>query len=174
MRSIVSDLKTFSRGDDGPPLPVDLERVIDASVKMAWSEIRNRARLVKTYSAVPPIRANESRLGQVFLNLLVNAAQSIEEGHAMENTIRVRTFAESADVVVVEVADTGCGIPDEVVDRIFDPFFTTKPVGVGTGLGLWICQGIVAGLGGQIHVASRAGHGTTVSLRLPVGLEGHA
>jgi len=111
--------------------------------------------------------ANEARLGQVFLNLLVNAAQAIPDGQVERNEIALRTFADEKGHVVVEVADTGSGIASEHLERLFDPFFTTKPVGVGTGLGLSICHGIVSGLGGEIQVDSQVGKGTRVRVVLP-------
>ncbi|HWL88748.1 MAG TPA: ATP-binding protein [Polyangiaceae bacterium] len=167
VRTIVRDLKTFSRADEETMTPIDVARVLDASVNMAWNEIRHRARLIKEYGDLPPIEANESRLGQVFLNLLVNAAQAIPEGRANEHEIRVRTHLDADERVVVAVSDTGSGIPPDSLGRIFDPFFTTKPVGVGTGLGLWICQGIVTALGGEIAVDSEPGRGTTVTCTIP-------
>src|SRR5262249_37108056 len=107
-----------------------------------------------------------------FLNILVNAAQALPVGAAADHTIRVRTFAQPATdgregEVTIEVTDSGPGIPKELVSRIFDPFFTTKPVGIGTGLGLWICQGIITSLGGQIEVESTPGSGATFRVRLP-------
>ncbi len=117
--------------------------------------------------------ASEQRLGQVFLNLLVNAAQAIPEGNAAGNQVRVATRLDG-DRVVVEVQDTGAGMPPQVRDRIFDPFFTTKPAGVGTGLGLTICHGIVAGLGGDIQVDSEVGVGTTFRVRLPASASNRA
>ncbi len=167
VRFIVRDLKIFSRAADDTSAPVDVARVLDAAVNMAWAEIRNRAKVIKDYSEIPPVDANESRLGQVFLNLLANAAQAIPEGRSMENEIRIRTYVDVFDRVCVAVSDTGGGIPAEVLARIFDPFFTTKAVGVGTGLGLWICQGIVAKMGGEIRVASTKGRGTTIIVSLP-------
>ena len=154
VRDIVRDLKTFSRTDDVRRGPVDVRRVLDASINMAWNEIRHRARLVKEYGEVPPVEANESRLGQVFLNLLVNAAQALQVGSAADHEIRVRVLQDAQRRVTVEVSDTGPGIPRAIIARIFDPFFTTKPMGVGTGLGLWICQGIVTAVGGSIDVRS--------------------
>src|ERR1019366_3468677 len=132
-----------------------------------WNEIRHRARLVKEYGDVPLVLATEARLGQVFLNILVNAAQALEVGDAAENVIRVRAATERDGQVVVQVSDTGPGIPPDILDRIFDPFFTTKPVGLGTGLGLWICQGIVTSLGGEITAESRPGEGATFRVVLP-------
>ncbi|MDI3285284.1 PAS domain S-box protein [Polyangium sp. 15x6] len=168
MRSIVRDLRTFSRADDGEIAPTDVRRVLDASLNMVFGEIRHRARLVKEYDDVPLVDANEARLGQVFVNLLVNAAQALPEGNAAANLIRLRTYVGDAGRVVVEVMDSGPGIPDDVKAKIFDPFFTTKPAGVGTGLGLWICQGIVTRLGGTIELASRPGE-TIFRVVLPPG-----
>jgi PAS domain S-box-containing protein len=167
VRRIVHDLKTFSRADDEQPGPVDLRRVLDAAANMAWNEVRQRARLVKDYGEVQPARGSEWRLAQVFLNLLLNAAQAIPEGQAQRHEIRVRTMGAPGGRVAVEVADTGSGIPPELLDRIFDPFFTTKPVGVGTGLGLSVCHGIVTAQGGSITVQSELGRGTVVRVELP-------
>jgi CheY-like chemotaxis protein len=127
---------------------------------------------VKEYGEHPLVQASESRLGQVFLNLLVNAAQALPEGQAQCNEIRVRTaYDPSSGRVLVEIADTGPGIPPEVRRKLFTPFFTTKPPGVGTGLGLVICQRIVTGLGGEITVASEVGKGTAFRVMLPVATE---
>jgi PAS domain S-box-containing protein len=168
MRDIVRDLRTFTRGaGEEKRAAVDVRRVMDASINLAWNEIRHRARLVKEYGDVPLVLATEARLGQVFLNILVNAAQALEVGDAAENVIRVRAATERDGQVVVQVSDTGPGIPPEILDRIFDPFFTTKPVGLGTGLGLWICQGIVTSLGGEITAESRPGEGATFRVVLP-------
>ncbi len=136
---------------------------------MAWNEIRHRARLIKEYGAVPPVEANEARLGQVFLNLLVNAAQALPEGKADRSEIRIRTRLDGAQVII-EVSDTGAGIPPEIIGRIFDAFFTTKAVGAGTGLGLAISQRIVTDMGGKLTVESKVGYGTTFRVALPVAL----
>jgi signal transduction histidine kinase len=165
---IVRDLKVFSRASsDEQEGAVDIERVLESALRMASNEIRHRANIVRHYVKVPPIHGNEARLGQVFLNLIVNAAQAIPEGRAAENRIGLSIHMGENDRVVVEVSDTGSGIPPQVVARIFDPFFTTKAAGVGTGLGLAICQRIVLRYGGDIAVKSEPGHGTTfrVSLR---------
>jgi signal transduction histidine kinase len=166
MRVIVRDLKTFSRADDERSGPVPLKPVIESCVNMAWSEIRHRAQLVKDLHDVPPVVANEARLGQVFLNLVVNAAQAIPEGRAEENEIRISTRVAADGRVAVEVRDTGCGIAPEHLTRVFDPFFTTKSPGVGTGLGLSICHSIVTALGGDITVESGRG-GTLFRVSLP-------
>jgi two-component system cell cycle sensor histidine kinase/response regulator CckA len=171
VRRIVRDLNTFSRSEEDRRAPIDLHRVLDLSINMASSEIRHRARLEKEYGPVPVVAADEARLGQVFINLLVNAAQALPDGHADQHTIRVVTKTDSLGRAVVEVHDTGPGIPPEILGRIFDPFFTTKPVGVGIGLGLSICHGIVTSLGGEITAESRVGEGSTIRVSLPAAAE---
>ncbi len=166
VRRIVRDLKMFSRPDDDTSDAVDVRKVMESTVSMAWNEIRHRARLVKDYGDVPMVEANDGQLGQVFLNLLVNAAHAIAEGNVEKNEIRITTSTDGEGRVVVEVRDTGAGISESVLPHIFDPFFTTKPVGMGTGLGLSVCHGIVARLGGDITVESRVGAGTTFRVRL--------
>jgi PAS domain S-box-containing protein len=167
IRDIVRDLKTFSRVEEDRRVSVWLTQVIETAINMAFNEIKYRARLVKDFKAVAPVRASEGRLSQVFLNLLVNAAQAIDEGDVEHNEIRVRTWTEG-DEVLAEVRDTGRGIPPENRGRLFDPFFTTKPVGVGSGLGLSICHNIVASYGGRIEVESEIGQGSRFIVHLPV------
>ncbi|MBN8230408.1 PAS domain S-box protein [Corallococcus macrosporus] len=166
VRQIVRQLKTFSRPDEERMTPVDVHAVLDSVVMMAANEIRHRARLRREYGDVPQVMANEGRLCQVFLNLVVNAAQAIPEGSAHDHEVVLATRV-SGGQVMVEVRDTGSGIAPEVMGRIFDPFFTTKPVGVGTGLGLSICHGIISGLGGDILVESTVGKGSTFRVVLP-------
>jgi signal transduction histidine kinase len=167
VRQIVRDLKVFARGADERYAPIDVRPVIESAISMAWSEIRPRARLVKKLVEVPAVEASESRLGQVFLNLLVNAAQAIDEGDAASNEIRVETGVDTRGQVVISVADTGVGISPSIIGRIFDPFFTTKPIGIGTGLGLFICHGIVKALGGELVVESQQGQGACFRVVLP-------
>ena len=169
VRFIVRDLKIFSRSPtDEPRGLVDVQAIMESSLRMAWNEIRHRARVVKHYGLkVPGVKGNEARLGQVFLNLLVNAAQALPEGRADHHEIRVTTRLDG-DRVVVEVRDTGAGIPPEIVGRVFDAFFTTKGAGVGTGLGLAICHRIVTDMGGELTVESAVGVGTTFRVALPV------
>jgi PAS domain S-box-containing protein len=168
IRDVVQDLKLFSRADDGDgrSTPADVVRALRGALTLAHHELRHRARLVQEYDEVPPVPGDEHRLGQVFLNLILNAAQAIPEGHRAENLVRVAARRVDGEVLV-EVEDTGCGMSSEVQARIFDPFFTTKPVGFGTGLGLSICHGIVASAGGRIEVSSRPGHGSLFRVRLP-------
>jgi signal transduction histidine kinase len=168
VRLIVRDVKLFSRAEDEErKSPVDIHAVLDSSIRMALNEIRHRARLTRDYGDVPPVAANESRLGQVFLNLLVNAAQAIPEGRAEANEIVVATRPVAGGRVAIEVRDTGSGISAENLSRIFEPMFTTKPVGIGTGLGLPICRRIVNEAGGTIEVESEIGIGSVFRVVLP-------
>ncbi|WP_309893628.1 response regulator [Archangium sp.] len=169
VRDIVRQLKMFSRAEeDARPEPVDVHRVLETAISMASNEIRHRARLVRDYTEPTPwVLANEGRLGQVFINLLVNAAHAIPEGGVERNEIRLVTRSHS-EGVAVEVHDTGSGIPAENLERLFEPFFTTKPVGVGTGLGLSICQDIVTGFGGRMEVKSELGRGSTFRVILRI------
>jgi signal transduction histidine kinase/CheY-like chemotaxis protein len=166
VRLIVRDLRTFSRGSGREKKQLDVRATLDDAVKMSWNEIRHRAILVKDYRDVPPVLADELGLGQVFLNLLLNAAQAIDEGHADRHEIRVSTRTAGAHVEI-EVRDNGKGIAPELLPRIFDPFFTTKPIGQGTGLGLSICLSMVQAEGGTIAVTSSPGQGSTFTVRLP-------
>ncbi|MGZ6097481.1 MAG: PAS domain S-box protein [Myxococcaceae bacterium] len=165
---IVRDLKAFSRVDsEDVTAVVDVRKVLAFAEKMAGKEMRQRARVLRDIQPVPMVKANESRLGQVFLNLLLNAAQAIPDGAATEHEIRIRTRTDGLGRAVVEVSDTGRGIPEELRARVFDPFFTTKPVGEGTGLGLSICLGIVRSLGGEILLESEVGKGSSFRVALP-------
>jgi len=130
-------------------------------------EIRQRARLVRDFADVPFVDANETSLGQVFINLLVNAAQSLPTSNMEANEIRIVTSTDERGRAIVEVRDTGAGIPAAILSRVFDPFFTTKPIGIGTGLGLAICHNIVAGMGGELSVESEVGRGSTFRVALP-------
>jgi signal transduction histidine kinase len=171
IRDIVRDVKLFSRPEQETTGPVDVQRVIDSASRMAWNEIRHRAVLLKDYRPAPKALVNESRIGQVILNLIVNAAQAMPEGRADKHQLRVATRTSSDGRVLIEVADNGAGIPKQHLDRIFDPFFTTKPVGVGTGLGLSICQRIVSQVGGSIEVESEVGKGSVFRVLLPAAPE---
>jgi PAS domain S-box-containing protein len=169
IRATVKDLLALARSREAEAVgDVEVNAVVDFAVKMAEPQLRHRARIVKRLGDVPRVAAPESRLGQVILNLLINAAQSIPEGDAARNEVRISTRLDpQAGTVVVEVADTGVGIAPEDRQRIFDPFYTTKPVGVGTGLGLSISHSIVASLGGEIAVESAPGRGSTFQVILP-------
>jgi signal transduction histidine kinase len=167
IRQIVGDMKVLSHFGEDTRAPVELPRVIELALRMAWHEIRYRARVERDYSPAPIVDANESRLGQVLLNLLVNAAQSIPEGRPDQNLIRVSTRTDPTGNAVLEVSDTGHGIPKEIIAQLFTPFLTTKPIGVGTGLGLAISHRIIAAHGGQISVESQLGVGSVFRISLP-------
>jgi PAS domain S-box-containing protein len=171
VQHIVRDLKVFSRSEEDTRGPVDVERVLESALRLASNEIRHRARLRKRYCPIPPVEANESRLGQVFLNLIVNAIQAIPEGRFEENEVLIETDMDRSGRVVVTVTDTGEGIPLEARQRIFTPFFTTKPIGVGTGLGLSICHRIVTSFAGSISFETETGKGTAFRVVLPASKE---
>jgi PAS domain S-box-containing protein len=164
--TIVRDLRTFARGDQGARLPVDVREVLEAAISIAANEVHRQARLVREYLEVPAVDGNPNRLEQVFLNLLLNAAQAFPNADPNKNEIRVKLLKRGENVVV-EISDNGAGIAPHLVGRIFDPFFTTKPVGVGTGLGLPICRSIVRAHGGDVSVASSPGEGATFTVWLP-------
>lgn len=174
MRTIVRDLKLFSRVREQRTESLDVRGALKASIAMAQNEIRHRARLTTHLGEVPLVLGEEGRLAQVFLNLLVNAAHSIPEGAAEKNEIRVTTRADANGAACVEVSDTGVGIDPAHLAKIFDPFFTTKELGVGTGLGLSICHGVVTDLGGRIEVESTVGRGSTFRVLLPCASESGA
>ena len=167
VRSIVSDLGSFSRPIDARVVAVDLQRAAERALSVAANEIRHRARVIREFSHVPAALGTEAKLAQVILNVLINAAHSIEAGAVDRNAITVRTRLDPQGRPTLEIEDTGCGIARENLGRVFDPFFTTKPVGVGTGLGLSIALRIVRELEGEIHLDSVHGRGTRVLITLP-------
>ncbi len=167
VKIIVQDLKTFARGDDEKLSRVDLRGVVAASVRMVAGEVRNRAKLRTELGPCPEVIASETRLGQILVNLLVNAAQAIPDGAEKENAIVVRLGADDDGHAVLSVKDTGRGIPAELLGRVTEPFFTTKPIGVGTGLGLTVCHDLVRRFGGTMRIESEVGRGTTVTISLP-------
>jgi PAS domain S-box-containing protein len=166
VKTIVGDLKTFSRPDEATMGPLDVGEVIGSALKMTQANIRHHARVKTDLQPCTMVDGNAARLGQVMVNLLMNATHACLDGHPNTHTVAVRCRMDG-DHVMVEVEDNGTGIPAEALPRIFDPFFTTKPVGEGTGLGLSICHGIVTAMGGSLTVRSRLGAGTTFTLRLP-------
>ncbi len=167
IRSVVNELRTFARTDHQPTEAVDLAEVIDSSVSMAMAQIKQRARLVRQVGELPPVEASPQRLGQVVLNLLVNAAQAIDEGATSENEVRVSASTD-AERVVVRISDTGCGIAPEDRAHIMEPFYTTKPADQGTGLGLATCKSIIESFGGDLGFESAVGEGSTFWFSLPI------
>jgi len=164
VKRIVQDLRDFSRGGVEEVLQaIDVHAALDRTLNIVRNELKYKANIVRNYGALPEIECMPSRLNQVFLNLLVNAGQSIDAN----GTITISTGVDDKDAWV-SVADTGCGIAPENLNRIFDPFFTTKPVGQGTGLGLSVSHSIVRKHGGRIDVESEVGRGTCFTVRLPL------
>ncbi len=171
MRAITQDLRTFSQPHAEVVEAVDPREIVDSALKMAATEVRHRASLRREYGEVPAVRAEAGKLGQVFLNLIVNAVQCLPVGEASRNEIIIRTSTSASGDAIVDVSDTGPGIPAHLHSRIFEPFVTTKPRDVGTGLGLSICHNIVTSLGGRISAHRRAPRGTTFRVRLPASRE---
>jgi len=165
VRKIVQDLKDFSRMDSGEKFEwADLHQGLDSTLTIVNNEIKYKADVIKRYGTLPQIECLASQLNQVFMNLLVNAAQAIGD---KRGTITIQTGADD-ESVWVEIADTGSGIPADKIGRIFDPFYTTKPVGKGTGLGLSLSYGIVQHHAGHITVHSEPGTGTRFRVTLPI------
>ena len=163
VRRIVQDLRDFSRVDSVEWQWADLHAGLESTLNVVMSEIRYKADVVRQFGTLPKVECMPAQLNQVFMNILVNATQSIA-GHG---TITLRSGC-LGDQVWISIADTGKGIPPELMNRIFDPFFTTKPVGKGTGLGLSVSYGIVEKHGGRIEVESPPGQGATFTVWLPV------
>ncbi len=167
VRQIVQNLKEFSHVDEEERKPFDLNQGIESTLKIVWNEVKYKAEVVKEFGDLPELLCYPGQLNQVFMNVLVNAGQAIKE----RGKIWIRTFTRDGQIVV-EVEDTGCGIPEENLKKIFDPFFTTKPVGKGTGLGLSVSYGIIRKHQGRIEVESTVGKGTTFRVLLPVDQKG--
>ena len=164
VKQIVQDLKDFSHVDEAEWQWADLHKGLDSTLNIVNNEIKYKADVVKDYCDLPAVECIASQLNQVFMNLLVNAAQAIDE----HGTITIRTATDGRDWVCIAIGDTGSGIAPEHLNRIFDPLFTTKPVGQGTGLGLSLSYSIVSKHGGRIEVESEKGKGTTFRVWLPI------
>jgi CheY-like chemotaxis protein len=167
---IVRDLRSLSRGEETLVELVDLHPILDFAIGMSRSELRHRARLMKDYGPVPQVRANAAKLGQVFLNLLINAAQAIPPGRMELNEVRVSTATEPDGRARIEITDSGTGVSAEVASRLFDPFVTTKRLGEGTGLGLSICKAAITALGGEIGFEAAPDRGTIFRVLLPAAV----
>jgi CheY-like chemotaxis protein len=165
VKTIVGDLKTFSRDEEERQVRVELPVVIASSLRMVAGEARHRAEIVTALAACPAVLGSTTRLGQVLINLVVNAVQATAPGRPNRITVALDTTAVGQAQLVVR--DTGVGIPAEVLPRVTEPFFTTKPIGVGTGLGLSVCANLIAKLGGALAISSELGVGTVVTITLP-------
>ncbi|MDA8169569.1 MAG: PAS domain S-box protein [Nitrospiraceae bacterium] len=163
VKKIVQDLKSFSRIDEAEYKMADINKGIESTVNIVWNEIKYKAKLEKEYGDIPLTMCNLGQLNQVFMNILVNAAQAIER----QGEIRIRTWHDEG-FIYVSIADTGCGIPEENLGRVFEPFFTTKDVGKGTGLGLSIVYDIVKKHHGDIKVESKVGAGSRFTVNIPI------
>ncbi len=167
VRDIVINLKGFARPDESKPRSFGIDECVESTLKIVWNELKYRCQVVKDYGDVPPLTGYPGQINQVIMNLLVNAAHAIET----EGVITITTRA-TLDEAILSVADTGSGIPTENIPHLFEPFFTTKAAGKGTGLGLYICHGIVENHGGRIEVESHLGLGTTIRVHLPLADDG--
>jgi two-component system NtrC family sensor kinase len=163
VRTIVKNLKSFSRVDEAECKHADINECIVSTINIVWNELKYKASLIKELGDIPLTKCYPQQINQVIMNLLVNAAHAIEK----QGEITVRTWHDN-DSIFASVSDTGCGMPPEVVNRIFEPFYTTKEVGKGTGLGLSITYDIIKAHKGEITVDSEPGKGTTFTVQLPV------
>lgn len=163
VKQIIQDLKNFARADDAQFVEADLIRGIDSTLNVVWNELKYKAQVHKEYVPLPLVCCVPSQINQVLMNILVNAAHSIEK----QGDIWIRTGFDEGQVWI-EIQDNGCGMSDDVKSRIFDPFFTTKPVGEGTGLGLSLAYGIIDKHHGQISVVSHPGEGSCFRIVLPL------
>jgi signal transduction histidine kinase len=164
VRKIVADLKFFSHPSEKEMVHADLNACLESTLNIVHNELKYKAKVTTDLAPIPQVRCRPGEINQVFVNLLVNASHAIPE----QGSIRVSTRTED-DHVVIAIADTGSGIPEEVRSHIFDPFFTTKPAGKGTGLGLTISYDIIRKHGGTLTFESECGKGTTFFIRLPTG-----
>jgi len=163
VKKIVQDLKDFARAGESEWQDADLHQGLESTINVAWNEIKYKAEIVREYGVLPLVHCMPAQLNQVFMNLLVNAAQAMRE----QGVITLRTGVEG-ERVWVEVEDNGQGMSPEICARVFEPFFTTKPAGQGTGLGLSLSQGIVLRHGGELTVRNTPGSGTCFRVSLPV------
>lgn len=163
IRKIIVDLRDFARPGEPERQLTDINQGLDAAINLVSSELQDKAELIREYGDLPRISCCSRQINQVFMNLLVNAAQAIET----RGTIRIRTGVQG-DGIEVHISDTGRGIPERNLSKIFDPFFTTRAVGEGTGLGLSMAYGIIKKHNGEIMVESKVGRGTCFRLRLPI------
>ncbi|MEY4582493.1 MAG: hypothetical protein RL701_7196 [Pseudomonadota bacterium] len=167
IRHVVHDLDVLTRTDAEPSTPVDLHGVLDTALRITDNQTRHSAAITRHFASIPPVLGDEARLGQLFRNLIMNAVAAIPAGNAATNQITISTEVDSANRVIVEVADTGRGMDPNVARRLFTALFSTRPFGPGLGLGLAICHRIVNSLGGRISARSSPGEGSVFRVELP-------
>ena len=168
IRDIVKGLKAFVRTNEDEVESIDLNQTVEAAINMSFHVVKQKARIEKDFAVdLPRLKANSGKLQQVFINLLINASQAMAGNNRDKNKISIRTGRYDG-MVFVEFKDTGVGIPENILPRIFDPFFTTKPIGVGTGLGLSVCNEILRHYGGTLEVQSTLGQGSTFTVNLHI------
>lgn len=166
VKNIVSDLSEFSHVNSPDLVEEDINELIEKTINVSWNELKYKAELIKELGDLPKVLCHGGKMAQVFLNLLVNAAQAMES----KGEITIRSGVDG-DMVWVDIGDTGSGISEENLAKIFDPFFTTKDVGKGTGLGLHMVHSVINSHGGKVHVESVVGQGTTFRIVIPI--DGH-
>jgi signal transduction histidine kinase len=160
---IVKDMKLFAHPGSDTAKPADINQCIDSTLNVIWNDIKYKASVIKKYSDLPEINCFPQKLNQVFMNILLNASQAIEE----KGKIAIRTYVKDKNIII-EIADTGKGIDPENLPKIFNPFFTTKPIGQGTGLGLNVAYNIIKLHNGTIKAKSEPGKGTVFVISLPL------
>jgi len=170
---IVQSLRLFARLDEADKKEIDLHDNIDSTLVLLHHKVKDRIRIVKEYTEIPPVPCFPAQISQVLMNLLSNAIEAVEakSNPGEEETIVIRTGLSTVNnkvFVTIEIRDSGVGIPNDILEKVFDPFFTTKPVGKGMGLGLSISNNIVREHGGKIEALSHPVHGTSFSVFLPV------
>ncbi|MCX8023231.1 MAG: PAS domain S-box protein [Syntrophorhabdaceae bacterium] len=163
VKKIVQDLKTFSHVDESEQKMGDINKGLESTINIVWNEIKYKATVIKRYGDIPLTKCNLGQLNQVFMNILINASQAIEK----HGEITVKTWHDGT-YIYISISDTGCGIPEDKIDRIYEPFFTTKEVGKGTGLGLSIAYDIIRKHKGEITVKSEVGKGTEFIIKIPI------
>ncbi|MCP4670435.1 MAG: GHKL domain-containing protein [Desulfobacula sp.] len=176
IRTIVNDLKTFSRIDESEYKHIDINHAIDTTLNIVKNEYKHKVVIEKKYGKIPEIKCFPQKISQVFMNILINASQAIKEKGTIKIATQLLTKGKRKDDSFIEItiSDTGCGIPQENLDKLFDPFFTTKPVGSGTGLGLSIVYEIIKTHKGNIKVKSKVGEGTIITISLPMKISGRS
>jgi nitrogen-specific signal transduction histidine kinase/CheY-like chemotaxis protein len=170
VKTVVRGLRTFARGEREERTRLDVRQVVELSITFAFSELRHKVHVVRDLGLVPDVIADESRLAQVFINLLVNAAHAMQDLPYERNMVRVRAYSKD-NAVHIEFSDNGPGMSEDVRQRVFEPFFTTKPVGEGSGLGLSIAYNVVSALGGDLRCDSKLGEGSRFVVTLPAATD---